>query len=313
MARTTKKGSNNKKATLRRPVVKTSVAEQAQTIAELRQQLDESLLRERATANENVRLLQEREARNRDLAAQYEVATTASQSLELNPVLDAVVKKISEIFNFDVMGIYLLDSSDGKLNLVASSGSGGGGMGFTVYRPGQGIIGKVAATGQPMVFENTDIDPRYQELSYSKGAKNAGFCFFALFPITAKRKFLGTIACVGKEPRKLSLEEIRLITSMSEQIGIAVENIKLFENVRSMTTELENSNKELREALEQQTATSEILRAIASSPTDIQPVLNVVAENAARLCESIDAQIYRLEGDAVRKVAATVICRPALE
>ena len=303
MARTTKKGSNNKKATLRRPVVKTSVAEQAQTIAELRQQLEdrdqqlaESLQRERATAIENVRLLQERETRNRDLAAQYEVATTASQSLELNPVLDAVVKKVSDIFKFDVMGIYLLDSSDGKLNLVASSGSGGGGMGFTVYRPGQGIIGKVAATGQPMVFENTDIDPRYQELSYSKGAKNAGFCFFALFPITAKRKFLGTIACVGKEPRKLSLEEIRLITSMSEQIGIAVENIKLFENVRSMTTELENSNKELREALEQQTATSEILGVIASSPTDIQPVLDAVAENAARLCDAIDAQIFRHGG-----------------
>ena len=310
MARTTKKGSNNKKAKLRRPVVKTSVAEQAQTIAELRQQLEdrdqqlaESLQRERATAIENVRLLQERETRNRDLAAQYEVATTASQSLELNPVLDAVVKKVSEIFKFDVMGIYLLDSSDGKLNLVASSGSGGGGMGFTVYRPGQGIIGKVAATGQPMVFENTDIDPRYQELSYSKGAKNAGFCFFALFPITAKRKFLGTIACVGKEPRKLSLEEIRLITSMSEQIGIAVENIKLFENVRSITTELENSNKELREALEQQTATSEILGVIARSPTDIQPVLDVVAENAARLCDANNALIGRVHGNLIQRLA----------
>ena len=119
------------------------------------------------------------------------MATTASQSLELNPVLDAVVKKVSDIFKFDVMGIYLLDSSDGKLNLVASSGSGGGGMGFTVYRPGQGIIGKVAVTGQPMVFEDTDIDPRYQELSYSKGAKNAGFCFFQLFLITLSANFSG--------------------------------------------------------------------------------------------------------------------------
>ena len=166
-------------------------------------------------------------------------------------------------------------------------------MGFTVYRPGQGIIGKVAATGQPMVFENTDIDPRYQELSYSKGAKNAGFCFFALFPITAKRKFLGTIACVGKEPRKLSLEEIRLITSMSEQIGIAVENIKLFENVRSITTELENSNKELREALEHQTATSEVLGIISRSPTDVQPVLDAIVESAARVC-GVDDVVLRL-------------------
>src|ERR1051325_1813835 len=212
MAITSKKGPENKKPKTPRRAVKTSPIKETPTIADLRQQLAESLQRERAAAIENARLLQERETRNRDLAALYAVATTTSQSLELKPVLEQVINKISEIFNFDAMGIYMLDFNDGKLNLLASSGSGDA-MGFSVYRPGQGIIGKVAATGQPMVFENVDTDPRYQELSYSKGAKSAGFCFFALFPITSKRKFLGTIACVGKQSRKLAVEEIRLITS----------------------------------------------------------------------------------------------------
>src|SRR6266545_1621677 len=100
MATTTKKGSTNKKARLNRPKVKTSVAQQAQTISELRQQLAESLKRESATASENARLFQEQQARTRELEALHDVTTAASQSLELKPVFDEVVKKISQIFQF---------------------------------------------------------------------------------------------------------------------------------------------------------------------------------------------------------------------
>ena len=231
----------------------------------------ETFANQAVIAIENARLFQERETRNRDLGALYEVATATSQSLELEPILEQVVKKITQIFAFDAMGIYLLDSSNEKLNLLASSGDGGG-FGFRVYRPGQGIIGKVAETGEPIIFEDINTDPRYQELSYSKGAIGV-FCFFALFPIKSKGKFLGTIICLGQQPRQLRSDEVRLINSMADQIGVAVENINLFEQVRNKTAELESSNSELREALEQQTATSEILRVIASSPTDIQPVL----------------------------------------
>jgi GAF domain-containing protein len=70
--------------------------------------------------------------------------------------------------------------------------------------------------------------------------------------------------------------------------------------------------REIREGEEQQTATSEILRVIASSPTDLQPVLNTVAENAARLCDSQDAQIYRVEGDTMRKMASYGVVSPVI-
>ncbi|HXT55674.1 MAG TPA: GAF domain-containing protein, partial [Candidatus Eisenbacteria bacterium] len=66
---------------------------------------------------------------------------------------------------------------------------------------------------------------------------------------------------------------------------------------------IQSLRRELAEALEQQTATSEILRVIAKSPTDIQPVLNAVAENATSVCGASDALIYRIDGDVLQLAA----------
>ena len=85
------------------------------------------------------------------------------------------------------------------------------------------------------------------------------------------------------EVRPFTPAQIKLLETFADQAVIAIENVRLFQ--------------ELKESLEQQTATSEILGVIASSPTEIQPVLDVVAKNAARLCEATDAQIRLVDGD----------------
>ena len=88
------------------------------------------------------------------------------------------------------------------------------------------------------------------------------------------------------EVRPFTPAQIKLLETFADQAVIAIENVRLFQ--------------ELKESLEQQTATSEILGVIASSPTDIQPVLDVVAESAARLCEANDALIRLIDGNILR-------------
>src|SRR5207247_437649 len=108
-------------------------------------------------------------------------------------------------------------------------------------------------------------------------------------PLLKENDLIGVIVIHRKEVRPFTDKQIALLKTFADQAVIAIENVRLFQ--------------ELKESLEQQTATSEILGVIASSPTGIQPVLDTVAESAARLCESVDAQIYRVEDDNLRKVA----------
>jgi len=90
---------------------------------------------------------------------------------------------------------------------------------------------------------------------------------------------------------------------LGDQAVIAIENVRLFNELQEKNKALTTAHAQVTEALEQQTATSEILRVISSSPIDVQPVFDAVAESAARLCESFDSAIWGQEGDELRLVA----------
>src|SRR5205807_7796674 len=98
------------------------------------------------------------------------------------------------------------------------------------------------------------------------------------------------------EPGAFSPQEVELLKTFADQAVIAIANVRLF-------NELEERNQALTEALEQQTATSEILSVISRSPTEVGPVLAAVAESAARLCAAVDAIILSTEGPMMRRVA----------
>ena len=115
---------------------------------------------------------------------------------------------------------------------------------------------------------------------------------------------LGIIGMWREEARPFTDKQIELVNTFADQAVIAIENVRLLQ-------QLQAKNRDLTEALEQQTATSEILRVIASSPTDLQPVFQTILDNAVRLCEAQNGAVFRFDGEVFRSVVSKNIS-PAL-
>src|SRR5262249_52151976 len=115
-------------------------------------------------------------------------------------------------------------------------------------------------------------------------------------PLILEGNAIGTIGVRRVEVRPFSDTHIALLQTFAAQAVIAIENVRLF-------TELEARNRDLTETLEQQTATSEILRVISSSPTDVQPVFDTIASSAMRLCDGAYSVIARYDGQLLHLAA----------
>ena len=277
MARTTKKGSNNKKATLRRPVVKTSVAEQAQTNAELRQQLAKSLQREEETKRQLNEALEQQTATNDILDI------IASSAAALQSVLDAVIANAVKLSGATKGHLRLIDGD--FLQVVAHFNETP--QQIEMLRANPHPLSRSVSIREARPVHRHDL----REREPIPGATNILDVRTQLaVPLISRGSAIGNIMIWHDVVKPFTDSQIDLVKSFANQAVIAIENARL---VRQLT-----------ESLEQQTATSEILGVIASSPQDIQPVLETVAATAARLCEATDAQIHFTEGDGTRLVAA---------
>src|SRR5262249_51325761 len=149
--------------------------------------------------------------RTRELSALYDVTATASQSLEVKPVLQEVIKKISDIFHLDATRIFLFDGRGEELHLRAAFGFNPDGADQhewvlvpQTFRRGKGMVGEVAEPDEAMIFEDIQIDPGYEECTHREALKKVGYRFFAVFPIKSKAGCLGSIVCNGHQPTRLT-------------------------------------------------------------------------------------------------------------
>lgn len=192
-----------------------------------------------ALQNSYVTLEQQVEQRTREISALYDVTTTINQSLDLDAVLNEVIKKITEIFHFDVTRVFLFNRGEDRQELRASFAVNPEHWeGVRVFKRGEGHIGHVAESGEPLIFEDINNDPYYRARSATRATERARQSFFAIFPIKTQSRVFGTLLFSEEKPRKLSADKIRLLHSMTEQLGVAVEKTTHFDEAKTRAQHL---------------------------------------------------------------------------
>src|SRR4029077_14037186 len=124
---------------------------------------------------------------------------------------------------------------------------------------------------------------------------------------------VGAIVVFRQERRRFTDSEIQLLKTFADQAVIAIENVRLFTELEEKNRALTEAHAQVSEALEQQTATAEILRVISSSPTDVQPVFDTIVSSAVRLCDGLFGALYRFDGELLHLVAHYNYTPEALE
>jgi len=124
---------------------------------------------------------------------------------------------------------------------------------------------------------------------------------------------IGAINVTGVEPEMFSERQVELLRTFADQAVIAIENARLFTELQQKNQALTEAHAQMTEALEQQTATSDILRVISSSPTDVQPVFDAIAESSHRLCNAFTSTVFRFDGALIHFVAQHGLAPEAIE
>ena len=207
---------------------------------------------------------------------------------DVQPVLDAVAERAARLCEAPLARVLLVDGD--VLRAMAEYSLDGTSQARTVPLPLRRTTIDGRAVLDRATIHHDDVVPLLDsEYPDALNARRLGLRAVLAVPLMREGNAYGSIFLWRREPGLFSREQVALVQTFAQQAAIAVDNVRLF-----------NATKE---ALEQQTATSEILRVISRSQTDAQPVFDAIAANAAQLCGATDAIIRRVDGNSLRLVA----------
>ena len=251
-------------------------------------------------AIENTRLLGELRQRTDDLSEALEQQTAigdilrviSSSPSDVTPVLELVAERAARICEANFVDIVIAE--DGTMRVGAAFGELGRPV-VAVTLDRSTVMGRSICDKQPVHVADLqnagDEFPLGQQLALEYGHRT-----ILGVPLIREGRALGTILVRRTEVRPFADKHITLLKTFADQAAIAIENVRLFNEVQART-------RELTESLEQQTATSEVLEVISRSPGELQPVFEAMLANAVRICEARLGVLMLCEDDGFRHVA----------
>ncbi len=252
----------------------------------------QTFARQAAIAIDNVRLFNETKSSLEQQTAISEILRVISSSpTDVQPVLDAVAERAAHLCNSPYARVLLVegDMLHAAANYELEAGPGRESILPTPLRR-SAINGRAVLDRQTVHFADVVplLDTEFPDAR--PNVERAGTRAVLAVPLMREGGAYGSIFVFRREPGLFSPDQVTLVETFARQAAIAIDNVRLFN--------------ETKEALEQQTAIAEILRVISSSPTDVQPVLDAIAERAARSCDASAASMYLTDGAALRHLAS---------
>jgi signal transduction histidine kinase len=270
---------------MKRPVARKSRKRRDSKVADLEKRLAETLKREA-------------EALEQQTATAEILRVISSSPTDAQPVFDAILKRAATLCEAQLAHLWLYEGGE-QFRLGASYGSRPDHVQWLqqgLHRFGQPFFRESGPwrVGQVLDVRDTEPCPRGEPV-WIRTADHEGMRTLLGVPLVKDGRLVGSIVVYRREVQPFTDQQTALVQTFADQAVIAIENVRLFK-------ELEARNRELTEAVEQQTATAGILNVISRSPTNIQPVFDAILESAVRLCETAFGAIFRFDGERLHLV-----------